>query len=300
MKRLRLLHLMLAAIAMPMVARAQASGAPEHFTVMADGHPLAVWGRHATAPRGSILLIHGRTWSARPDFDLQVPGEQRSVMAALAARGYDTYALDMRGYGATPRDRTGWLTPTRAAKDVNEVLLWIAARSPAGPKPVLLGWSIGSLVAQLAAQLHPEQVSALILYGYPKDPDSKFDADDSPSRPPRERNTAAGAASDFITPGSISRRAIAAYVAAALRTDPVLTDWRNVDEFNVLDPALVRMPTLLLQGEHDPGPSDADLRQFLAHGHRRQNAHYASRRRSCCTLLEDTHPGCVDADHQLP
>src|SRR5262249_13140613 len=77
----------------------------ERFTVVADGHPLAVWARRAEHPRGTILLVHGRTWSSLPDFDLQVPGESRSVLAALAAKGFAAYAVDLRGYGATPHDR---------------------------------------------------------------------------------------------------------------------------------------------------------------------------------------------------
>src|SRR5207248_1219434 len=43
---------------------------PQRFTVQADGHPLAVWARIPMMPRRAVLLIHGRTWSARPAFDL--------------------------------------------------------------------------------------------------------------------------------------------------------------------------------------------------------------------------------------
>src|ERR1051325_2462576 len=76
--------------------------APEHFTVHSDGHPMSVWARRppATATtRGAVLLVHGLTWSARPDFDLQVPGMglQRSVLASLAAQGIAAYAIDLRG-----------------------------------------------------------------------------------------------------------------------------------------------------------------------------------------------------------
>ena len=88
-----------------------ASSAPERFTVQSDGHPMAVWARRPATPRAAILLVHGRTWSSRPDFDLQVPGMKRSVMADLAALGIAAYAVDLRGYGETPRDSTGWLTP---------------------------------------------------------------------------------------------------------------------------------------------------------------------------------------------
>jgi alpha-beta hydrolase superfamily lysophospholipase len=82
----------------------------QQFAVRADdGLTLALWAREVAQPKGVIVLVHGRTWSALPDFDLQVPGDQRSVMQSLNARGYSAFALDMRGYGKTPRDATGWL-----------------------------------------------------------------------------------------------------------------------------------------------------------------------------------------------
>src|SRR5688500_10183593 len=91
---------------------------PSKHIVVADGHQLTVWAKRPASPRGAILLVHGRRWSSLPNFDLRLPGEQRSVMDALAASGFAAYAVDMRGYGATPRDSTGWLTPDRAAADI--------------------------------------------------------------------------------------------------------------------------------------------------------------------------------------
>ena len=41
------------------------------------------------------MLVHGLTWSTRPDFDLQVPGLQRSVMASFAAQGIATVRYAM-------------------------------------------------------------------------------------------------------------------------------------------------------------------------------------------------------------
>ena len=83
-------------------AQEQAASSPERLTVLADGHPLAVWVRRPAVPEGTVLLVHGRTWSSRPDFDLQVPGFRRSVMQSLADRGLAAYAVDLRGYGETP------------------------------------------------------------------------------------------------------------------------------------------------------------------------------------------------------
>jgi pimeloyl-ACP methyl ester carboxylesterase len=268
----------------------------EHFTVVADGHPLALWARRPASPKGTILLIHGRTWSALPDFDLQVPGESRSVLANLAARGYAAYALDLRGYGATPRDRTGGLTPRRAAEDVHQVLAWIAANQAATSRPVLLGWSNGSMVVQLVAQLHAEQLSAVILYGYPWDPGAVIEADPGADTgaAPRQRNTATGAASDFVSPEVTSPRMIAAYVAAALKSDPILAEWRSYDQFNALNPARVKLPTLLLQGEHDPEPRDA-LKALFARLGTRDKEWVTLMGGDHAALLEDTKPTFVDA-----
>ncbi|MEX1364273.1 MAG: alpha/beta fold hydrolase, partial [Nannocystaceae bacterium] len=117
--------------------------------VEVDGHPLTVWYRQPEDAADVIVLIHGRTWSARPDFDLQVTAESRSLMDSLVAEGFAVYAVDLRGYGATPRDDTGWLTPDRAVADLAAVLAWARQRHPSAPVPVVLGWSLGSLIAQL-------------------------------------------------------------------------------------------------------------------------------------------------------
>lgn len=237
---------------------AAAPAEPARLSVTADdGFQLALWRKAPARPRRAVLLVHGRTWSGRPDFDLQVPGEARSFMDALVAQGYAAYALDLRGYGATPRDATGFLTPERAAADV------AAALRTLGDRPVLFGWSRGSMVAQLTVQEHPELVSALVLFGYPADPDRKVPEATDPDIPARKPTTAEAAAEDFRAPGVISRRAIAAYVQAALAADPVRTDWRRETEWNALAPEAVHVPVLLLQAELDPlARTDAHARMF--------------------------------------
>lgn len=235
--------------------------------VKVDGHPITVWTRLPAKARDVIVLVHGRTWSARPDFDLQVAGESRSTrstMDALAAEGFAVYAVDLRGYGATPRDDTGWLTPDRAAADLAEILSWVRSRHPDGEPPVLLGWSLGSIISQLTAQRHPERLSALILYGYPRDPDQQYpEGPPLSSAPPRKATTAEAAAEDFIIPGSISQAGIDAFVKAALASDPVRMDWTGTEQWNGLDPTKVTTPTLVIHGEKDPyGPIPNQAKLF--------------------------------------
>ncbi len=243
----------------------------ERFTVDSDGHPMAVWARIPEDPEAVVLLLHGRTWSSLPDFDLQVDGEELSLMSALADEGIATYALDARGYGETPRTDDGWLNPDRMAEDVHAVALWIAGRHPDAAAPAVMGWSFGSTTAHLFAQRWPEATSGVALYGYWKDPATDMSEEGDPAEPARSPTTAEAAASDFIVEGSISQRAIEAFVAAALEADPVRVDIRRGWEFNALSPDSLTVPTLILQGEFDPiAPAETQERLFtgLGTGHR--------------------------------
>lgn len=234
----------------------------EHHTVEVEGHPMAVWEKSPPNPIGTIVLIHGRTWSSLPDFDLQLPGEELSLMDGLVAEGFATYAVDLRGYGGTPRDETQWLTPDRATRDMLEILRWVSERT--GDLPALFGWSYGSMVAQLTAQRAGELMSALILFGYPVGPDTDFSGSGVESdEPPRTPTTAAAAASDFLIPGTISQRAIDEYVRHSLEADPVRVDWRDQAGWSELNPSEVLVPTLLIQGEKDPyAPTDRQAAFF--------------------------------------
>ncbi|MBO3699243.1 alpha/beta hydrolase [Roseivirga sp. E12] len=232
-------------------------------TFDSEGHPIALWEKSNPDATESILLVHGRTWSAVPDFDLQVEGEDLSLMDGLVAEGYSVFAIDLRGYGETPRDDSEWQTPNKGAMDVANALNWIAERRKDKKAPHLFGWSMGSTISHLAAQQKPELMSSLSLFGYWKDSDQIFGPDASDLKPAKTINTAEAAASDFIIPGSISQKAIDAYVTLALKYDPVRVDMKSMDQFNALDPAKVQVPTLILQGEHDPiGPTATQTKLF--------------------------------------
>lgn len=238
-------------------------------TLNVDAHPLTLWEKSAPNAEHAVLLVHGRTWSALPDFDLQVAGEELSLMNGLVEHGYAVYAIDLRGYGETPRDDSGWLTPNRAADDVAAALQWIAVK--AGTKPHLFGWSMGSTVSQLSVQRHPNLAVSLTLFGYWRDVDGILAADGETLQPKYEPNTAQAAASDFIVPGSISAKAIDAYVSAALAADPVRTDVRHTDQYNALQEALIKIPTLVIAGEFDPlAPTEQQTKLYarIGSGHK--------------------------------
>ena len=97
-----------------------------------------------------VLLVHG-SWGNAQTWDF--PG--RSVMNYLASRGYDVYALDLRGMGGTtpapsgPADYFPIDIPGRV-RDVAAVASYIKS-STGGRVPVVIGWSEGGLIAGLVA-----------------------------------------------------------------------------------------------------------------------------------------------------
>src|ERR1700737_2676235 len=81
----------------------------EHWTTKDGGVKLFLWNKNAgdpSGPAGRILFVHGSSRASQPTFDLQVPGRaDSSVMDYFAARGYDTWCVDMEGYGRSTKDR---------------------------------------------------------------------------------------------------------------------------------------------------------------------------------------------------
>src|SRR5262244_3975112 len=86
--------------------------------------------------RPSVILVHGAANSARVWTFWQ--GE-------LARRGWSSHAVDLRGHGASAPAELG---TTRMADYADDVVA--LARSLRQP-PILVGWSMGGLVAMMAA-----------------------------------------------------------------------------------------------------------------------------------------------------
>jgi alpha-beta hydrolase superfamily lysophospholipase len=246
----------------------QSPAAPIKNDVVADGHHLAVWEKRAASPNTIIILIHGRTWSSLPNFDLQVPGESRSLMDSLAGAGMDVLALDLRGYGATPRDASGYLTPSRAVADITAVVEWARQRPGGQRTPIyVFGLSRGAMLAAMAAQAHPETIAGVILLGFGFDPDAKTPRVDAPPTAPRTPNTEDAAASDFITKDAYTAATLAAFVRVALRDDPVLAEWSNEYQFNGFAPGRMQVPALLVHGDRDPqSPQATEVKLFTRFG----------------------------------
>jgi pimeloyl-ACP methyl ester carboxylesterase len=216
-------------------------------------------------------------------------------MASLSQHGFATYAVDLRGYGETKRDQTGWLTPKRSAADVINVASWVAQQHPTLPRPALLGWSRGGAVSMLAAQTSAQRFSALILFGFAFDPDIDFVDGEYPAKPLMAKNVAAAAASDFISPKVTPQAVINAFVAQALKADPIAMDLKGDGELNVLDPARVTLPTLLVFGERDINVPEAEGAKFFGELHTTDKQMVELPGADHAAQLEDTHDAWIAA-----
>ena len=187
-------------------------------------------------------------------------------MDAFVYAGYAVYALDQRGYGASARDVSGWLTPTRAAADALAAATLIGRRHPGLAAPVLVGYSMGSLTALFTVQQHPSAFSKVVLYGFPVDPEAvQLRSQESvTAMPARTATTAKAAAEDFVFANAAPQSVVDAYVAQAVAADPVRVDWNQLHEFR-FDPAKVTTPTLLLQGVADGYVQPEALARMITH-----------------------------------
>jgi pimeloyl-ACP methyl ester carboxylesterase len=206
----------------------QAIASFDHYVTQVSAVP-AIAGQHtqlylrervrpATIVRGGdlegrvALFVHGAGTPAEVAFD--VPYQDYSWMAFLAAEGFDVFSVDMTGYGRSTRP-TMMNDPCNLPEDAQRELGIGIARAACTPSHVgaattiasdwadidravdyirelrgvdrvhLLGWSLGGPRAGGYAALHPDKVGRLVLLApaYSRDaaPDAPAEPDERPA-----------------------------------------------------------------------------------------------------------------------
>jgi len=138
------------------------------FAETADGWRLALARRHprALSRKLPVLLVHGIA-ANRGALDFVL--ERWSLAAHLAAAGFDCFALDLRGHGASrssPAARKDWTFDDYLRLDVPAALA--AVRNATGSKRVLwVGHSQGGLIGMAACAAYPDAVAGLVALAAP-------------------------------------------------------------------------------------------------------------------------------------
>src|SRR5437763_11031950 len=136
------------------VPPAAASRGQDHWTSKAGDVKLFMFEKCAGDPSGAvgtILFVHGSSMASQPTFDLQVEGRpDSSAMDWFAARGFDTWCVDMEGYGRSDKARESNFDIANGADDLAVAAEYIMRTRRCGPLMVY-GISSGALRAALFA-----------------------------------------------------------------------------------------------------------------------------------------------------
>ena len=249
----------------------------EHWTNKGDDVRLFLWEKVAGDPAkttGTILFVHGSSMASQPTFDLQVPGRpDSSAMDWFAARGFDTWCVDMEGYGRSTKTRDNNALIGQGADDCFAAATYI--QKLRGKRPLLVyGISSGALRAALFAQRHPDMVGRLALdamvwtgEGSPTLADRKKRLPEfqSKNRRPIDR---AFVHSIFTRdhPGTADIEVVEAFADAILKLDDSVPTGTYVDmcaHLPVCDPEKIKAATIIMRGEYDGIASFQDLVKFF-------------------------------------
>ena len=228
----------------------------------------------AESERGTVLFVHGSSMASQPTFDLQLPERPHSsVMEWFAQRGFDTWCVDMEGYGRSDKDRDINFDISNGVDDLAAASDYIMKTR--GTKQFLVyGISSGALRAALFAQRYPDRVSRLALdafvwtgEGAPTlvERRKKLPEFQKTNRRPIDR---AFMRSIFTRDhaGCAEQRVIEAFADQVLALDDSVPTGTYVDmcsKLPVVDPAKVKAATLIMRGEFDGIAAFDDLIEFF-------------------------------------
>lgn len=285
--------LVLASIGLTQAAKAAGVEMQEFMVPAADpGIQLYVRNKHLAGAKTFaadrvLVYVHGATYPAGTAFDLPIGGSNRkgggeSMMDMLAARGWDVWMLDVRGYSRSTRppemdqpaaDNKPLVNTATAAKDVGSVVDFVMKRRHVA-KVSLMGWSWGTSIMGLYTTTHNANVARLMLYA----PQWLSDARVPPDAPPlgAYRTVTRDAARDrwlmgvpddkkaaLIPPGWFDAWADATFATdpvGAKQNPPVLRAPNGVAQDSrdywmagkpLYQPSDIAVPTLLIHAEWD-------------------------------------------------
>lgn len=260
----------------------------EVFDIPSHQPALVARVRHTAPERANgappVLFVHGSSFPSGLSFDFRM--DDQSWMDWMAARGYDVYALDFLGYGLS--DRYSDVPPldgppgrARAVeRDVGSAVEAILHRTGQG-QVLLVGHSWGGSVAARYAQDNAGKVAKLVLFAAvtPRAAGQAAISGGAAVTAYEEMTPAQRiAAMDGLRPAHEPPQ-LHADVFARWGGQWLASDGRSEGKVRFpagpgadvaelqrggtyYDPARLAMPVLLVRGEWDAWPADADFRRL--------------------------------------
>jgi pimeloyl-ACP methyl ester carboxylesterase len=230
-------------------------------------------------PDKTLLYVHGTSQASEATFDLALEGY--SWMDYLAARGWDVFLVDLRGYGRSSRPpemrQPADANPPIVTTDVALRDFGAAAdrirRERGIARLAIMGWSWGTVTVGAYAARNPDKVSRLVQYA-PSWLREKTPADERPlgayatwtveealanlqTGVPEEKR---GGLMERAWFEAWKEAALATDPEGARRTPPVVRSPNGAAHDRIVywgagkpyyDPAEIAVPTLLIRGEWD-------------------------------------------------
>ncbi len=249
----------------------------EHWTEKGDVR-LFLWEKYLGSPtgkRGTIVFVHGSSMASQPTFDLHVEGRPfSSAMNWFALSGYDTWCVDMEGYGRSDKHRDITCDIANGADDLAAASAYIQQKRGAGPL-LLYGISSGALRAALFAERHPERVGRLALDAFVWTGEGSPTLDARRKKLPqflesKRRPIDRAFVQSIFTrdhPGTAEDRVVDAFAEAITALDDSMPNGTYIDmcsKLPVVDPQKITMPTIIMRGEYDGIAALDDLLAFFA------------------------------------
>jgi pimeloyl-ACP methyl ester carboxylesterase len=248
----------------------------EHWTKKGDVD-LFLWNKYLDTKgqkKGTILFVHGSSMASQPTFDLHVDGRPfSSAMNYFAVLGYDTWCVDMEGYGRSSKHRDITCDIANGADDLTAATAYIQEYSGAGPMH-MYGISSGALRAAAFTERHPERVARLALDAF------VWTGEGSPTLADRSKKLPEFRASnrrpiDYAFVQSIFNRdhadcvepkVVDAFAKAICALDDSMPNGTYIDmcsRLPLVDPEKITVPTIILRGQYDGIASVTDLLKFF-------------------------------------
>jgi pimeloyl-ACP methyl ester carboxylesterase len=253
----------------------QVSGA-EHWTKKGDVD-LFLWNKFLNndlSVKGTILFVHGSSMASQPTFDLHVNDRPfSSAMNYFASQGYDTWCVDMEGYGKSSKHRDITCDIANGVDDLVATTEYIQKFSNCDTMNIY-GISSGALRAAAFAEKFPDRIARLALDAF------VWTGDDSPTLSERRKklpeflkNKRRPIDYEFVQsifnrdhPDCADPVVVDAFAKAICSLDDSIPNGTYIDmcsHLPLINPENILVPTIILRGQYDGIAGISDLLRFF-------------------------------------